>query len=461
MVSFNDLPNEIIYSLIKYLHLGDPADLANLSLVCKTLHALSEPGLEADYHFKQAYVSFRKNARNHTSVENVMLAVLHDPRAVFMIERLYVVDLPFDWIRNDPIGTVKHVMKNSGLIPEDQQHHLLKSLRKGDRDSILARLLTLLPNITCLLMEGSFHDGSAVMETLQSIARQSSGKVLSKLSEVNILPLPAVGEEPYITSFELLQSFATLPSVKTLTSEQMMDFDSAILDAENFVVAMKDSSDEENDEPTRPSRSFNLTTLNLRSSLIPTKTLTRFLEKCTALENFEYTPAYFPLDPGEKCLDYIWLNDSLLKATKSSLKSLKLLLHFQHKTNLMPIVSLRRFEVLCHIDVDMAILTGLQSNSSSATEFPLLSELLPASVQRLSLTHHQGLEMSFIQRLVQDLISTKAHNLPLLKKLEIHLIFGRDDEPLSPQDDDIIQSCVISCLEIGLSLSVTQLWAYF
>ena len=489
MTSFHDLSVETFCNVLEYLHLGDPADMKHLSLVCKPLYELSEPYLREDYDFKRAYMSFSRHSRDRTSVENVLEMILLNSRAAFMIERLHVVDSHPISISEDQFRIIRNAVRDSKLIHRETKDLVIGSVRYGDCDFLLGLLLTLLPNIVCLVIDGCFNNGTVIAETVQSIASQKSRTVLSKLSEVNIIPpvaarqssftthetmhrmlsrvrmlnTTAVEHDQHITSFELLQSFATLPSVQILSAEYMVGLGSVFIDSSNRIVGLKDNREGKNDDPMWPSK-FKLTTLNLRSSLVPMKILTKFLGKCTGLENFEYTPAYFPLDPGQRLcdyVDYVWQNDSLLRNAESSLKSLKLLLHVQHKLNLDSFVSLREFLVLTDIEVDMAILTRVPRTLSSSARFPLLSEVLPASARRVSLTHHGCLEMLFLQCLVSDLILNKARDLPVLEKLEIRLVLGIHDEPLSLRDRNIIYSCEVSCVSIGLSFSVQQLLAFF
>ena len=299
-------------------------------------------------------------------------------------------------------------------------------MKRRDTDCIVGLLLTFLLHTTSLRLEGAENADLVLSTIVRGICHGAHAlnldPPLSKLREVEITE----SDNDRQPGFGLFESFASLPSITTISSRQttFIDYDS---DDDNYEeripryvqerqlpeLTEEDPNPDYCSLPLRECR--NVEELRLPESFIPTHILTDFLQRCTKLRVFEYTPRWYPGSGG--VYQYRMTLLTCLKETANqTLEDLHLRFGAMN-IELKKIGNFRAFRSLKRIDTDLELLYNrLIDHPTSIPLRPKLSEFLPPSIERVILHFHYALSWSQLASLTECLLCDDPRGLPRLRE---------------------------------------------
>ncbi|CAF9932592.1 hypothetical protein IMSHALPRED_008936 [Imshaugia aleurites] len=255
MAGFDDLPNELVSEVLKFVL---PEDLENFAQTSKHVLLLSKPFLETHRQLIRRYTIFhsypppgqdrdtwyedmethRLETRDGFSVgplPNLFKEILNQPRVghyVRKVELDHLLNMHPDIIRNNNSDEAQGLYKRQGDlidaavaqsdVPEVRdQYECLKDNRPnpayGGEELLISLILPLLPNLNRLSMQWS--GDSYVRKTMHHRATSITG--ISWLANLKTVRLEAVCYGSL--GFEDLKLFNSLPTLKSLTASAISD----------------------------------------------------------------------------------------------------------------------------------------------------------------------------------------------------------------------------------------------
>ena len=301
---------------------------------------------------------------------------------------------------------------------------LCDGAESGDRGAILALLLFFVPNLKALrLAEFSWDTAPSLKRVILSMAEPNprTRKPLMDLSDVH---LEGAEESAKGENFEALISFATLPSMRTITG----DFVEGRIDQMvNWVF---------------PPRSSNITEIVLVDSQVKADLLAQMLIGIKALKRFTYEHRDYNGDnPEGRMMESHNIIGTLLEHAKHSLKYLSLTgrsdMQFSPDDIHPGRGSLRDFKVLKEVVIESQIYVEEHGSidfvldTGSTQKLTRLVNELPPSIESLTLVGHFVLDHA--PHLLYDLPKQKKQLLPKLEKLNILTMAQRPNSAVVKQ----------------------------
>lgn len=402
MARFSDLSSEVVVMISNFVQ---PRDLDSFFLTSKHIRELNQACITEHSMLKKNYkylISHTDSDKidNFGTLANLLRKVLTVPRAASYMEDLDIRGWRMGWITgshlddrrsNDMLSAENQILFNDAMsaskyVPADSVLSWMEGFDDGFEDQIVGLLLIVLPNISSLnLTEVSDWD-NLVADTIDRISQSPKLEALTMLKCVTIS-----GRESPIP-LRVLKSLAALPSMRQIHAENIF--------TTNF------------DQYASPPDS-KVTSLCLTKCAVEPEFLHEFLGSFTSLATFEYTDdTRVPYDTGTQS-NAFWICCSLKHHAKHCLRKLTLRSPYREKST--AIGCLRTFEVLEELDVDLG---ALLNRSCFDTGYGLLTQVLPASIKKVTLRHFSGnvMEPGHIS-LVQDVVMQRERALPHLQAL--------------------------------------------
>ena len=247
MVSFSSLPNELLIEV--WRHVLHPEDIESFALTSKEILALAEPFLGEHRTLKEKFSTYYTwRPGGNVSAAGLLKEITINPRVALYVKRLVINIWRGKW--ESPAMQVRFVSKhfmlseelNDGIVyfhkpyaetdmqifeqvvkrneyafGDDMFEVLIKAIRDGREDPIVALLLLLLTNIkhlTVTIMEDHPHFSQA----LQHVSNARDAQALRSLSEVELLSKFRYAAEDNLL---MAKAFATLPSVKKISGSRI------------------------------------------------------------------------------------------------------------------------------------------------------------------------------------------------------------------------------------------------
>ena len=216
----------------------------------------------------------------------------------------------------------------------------------------------------------------------QDTDTKSSGVLFAKLTSVTIS-----APDGYVGDIELIEAFATLPSVKIINADKVV-------------------SNTESLEAIVPDKGSNASDLNLSNADLSPHRLTIHLQRFEQLQSFTYWPTSDP--PPRYDFDAFMIITALLASTQNSLRELHI-----RSGSVTPeyMGSLRKFRVLECLEPDTDLLFG-----PSLARHQNFSTSLPSSIKEVKL-HGWRSTYANLLALLRHLIRTK-NDFPSLRRIE-------------------------------------------
>lgn len=413
MTGFNDLPNELVREV--WHHVLPPHDIASFALVSERVFDNAESFLKEYHRLKSKYSVIKSDRQQHRSIlAHLLKDVLLSPPVALYVQELHICEWHVRW-EKPPLGfsntlvsefddmaddlchlpypepdmdLFRNVIRKTDWIPPSKVGSWIKLLENGHEDPLLALLLSLLPNLCTLSLEGN-PEPTTLFTTIRRIARTAPSKWLPKLKSID---LSGVDDD-----MSLAKSFLMLPSVEKISCHNLYDNENryGVFD---FCVAPQSS---------------NVTELVVESCGGMEKGISGLLEGTKALKKFTYA------SDGDQVKAF-WIRSKLHGHCRHSLEHLSLEFKFSNSNYVGTLGSLLAFKKLRTLHVERTLLV----NPNVSREFNI-GDLLPASIEAVYLTHIHSALPSHIRTSIRSLVSAKRTRLLKLGSLGFGLNSAR------------------------------------
>ena len=375
MACFTGLPNEIYFEILGYL---PPPDLGSFFCVNKHLYDLTAIQ-RTTYHSLKRRFSTSLDTKQPGSMAKLIKSILVDPQIALYVQHFTINDCsdlrdgedPGDerepaWFTNSEIAQIKNALRDLDLLYLYdyflfmEVEETMEDVHSAPEYNLIALALMLFPNLTSIDVRG-FHDferfynlrcilADMIWQTLDT---ESSGVLFPKLTSVTV---SAPGE----AAIALIESFATLPSVK-------------IINADKFVAST------ESLETIAPAKGSKVSDLNISNADFPSYRLTVYLQRFEWLQSFTYWPTN-SLEPWYD-FDAFMIITALLASTKNSLRELHIRSGSGSEIATQEYMGiLRNFRVLEHLEINTDLLQGPHLSRDEA-----FLMFLPSSIKEVRL----------------------------------------------------------------------------
>ena len=472
MAGFNDLPNEIILTIIPLVL---PDDLENFSLTCRLIKALATRALQQHQELKREYRTwtYAEPWEPHKRLHVLLRMILENPRLAYYVKELKVRRMYLGWpskadnkspsesedesvagaltdpaddksslvsedksvarvptdlagdkssseSEDDPFASAltdpadddmvwfKKAVRKCIFVSSDEYEEWDDDLDGGCDDPILALLVTRLPNLKRLDILIDPEVSPLFLETIQRISEASS--TLNPWIPLSRLTEVRVIPQRSLIKISSVWPFLALPSVKLLESVRV--------DHDEMIPLQRHSS--------------KVIQLNwARPWEFTQKRIENFFSIFKDLQVFRLSPEYSQLIIP---WDLLRIHDSLLLHARHTLKELSLYVDDFDGEYHGYIGSLHAFECLKRLEIGYVHLLGKPGPSRKT-----LAEVLPISIEDVSL-QNCVLPRQEYRRLVIDLLRVKYQSVPSLKRLGFQQSFF-NPHLLDSEDNDLKMAC--------------------
>ena len=397
MACFTNLSNELYFEILQYL---PPPDLGSFFCINKHLYALTAIQRERHNNLKRRF-STSLNTKQPGSTAKLIESILVDPQIALYVQHFTIDGCDFgdqySWEDQDMFTDSDMALLETALRDLDYQsvtkvQKWISDMNRAPEEYLINLALTLLPNLTSIDI---LHSPDSVdSEPLYRLARRliytiqrytdtnSSGVPFAKLTSITIS-----AQDDCVGDIELIEAFATLPSVKAINAETVV-------------------SSTESLEAIVPEKSSNVSDLNIWNASLSTHRLTTHLRRFERLQSFTYWPTS---DPQPRYnFDAFMIITALSASTQNSLREL----HIRSGSATPEYMgSLRKFRVLECLETDTDLLFG-----PSPASHQNFSTSLPSSIKDVKL-HGWSSTYGKLQALLIQLTSAR-NDFPSLGRIE-------------------------------------------
>ena len=237
-MSFNALPNELIYQISQRVQ---PADLENYGRTSHRVRKVAAPFVQ---EHRQLQAQYTKISVNHVGAAKMLYEMCARPWIALYPK---TVELRghrswrnFDGPRNrertalvDEVITQKslvdeadlrYILRQTRLIPAHEVDEWLEKIDKGDEDYLFALMLACLPNIRRLRILLDHTKLEQVKEMIRSIKRQPpdamGNRALSKLKAAYVLEKDT--SDNGVCDLEMFPLLASLPGIQSMHGRNLV-----------------------------------------------------------------------------------------------------------------------------------------------------------------------------------------------------------------------------------------------
>ena len=380
MACFTHLSNELFFEILRYL---PPPDLGSFFCINKHLYALTAIQRIRYSSFKRRF-STSLNTKQPGSTARLLESIFLDPQIALYVQHFTIdgcSDIREDGFTDSDMAPLETSLRDPADLSDDEVQECISDLSGAPEDHLIGLALVFFPNLTSIDIRYSrdfeCHTFYRLSRLLKNTIRQytdtkSNGVLFPKLTSVTI-STPGNGD------IELIEVFATLPSVKIVNSEKFV-------------------SNTESLEAIVPEKGSNVSDLNISNADLSPRRLTIHLQRFERLQSFTYWPTSDP-QPWYK-FDAFMIITALLASTQNSLREL----HIRSGSATPEYMgSLRKFRVLECLETDTDLLFGPKGYQNFSTS-------LPSSIKEVKL---------------HGWLSAYRH----LKALLVHLTGAKNDFP--------------------------------
>ena len=400
--AFSRLSNELILQI--WSHVLEPKDVESFALASRNVYDLASEFLQEHRTLKDRYstLSFVVNSMSSSSAET-LAEILLNPRAALYVNEICISDWSCVWgdaatVPLDSIDTMQlfeEAVKTSAFIPESEAESWNLENRAGAESNNLALSVSLLPNVKRFTLDsGLHHERRRLPEMIVRIGKSPVAAALSHLTDVTL----GYEDSKIIDSdFAWVQTFSSLRSVKTIRGWGVGQVDGGLEDWYSL-----------------PSRWSNVTNLHLGCCNIDFKRLSTYFKCLAGLQSFSYSSmSQYPFD----IFDTFWLCAGLAH-TAHSLKTLHISSRdgkYRHMGSLAGLKAL----------TELSTEYGMLLDYNAELEDEKLVQMLPSSIEKVTLKHNNRYEIEEVQRPILGMCKVKADRLPNLKVLTYEIdIYG-------------------------------------
>lgn len=303
------LSNEVLYEIIEKI---GPYHIEAFASTCQILRTLSSPAMQRHRQLRRRYSKIEFG--NHGKLRGdhpifTLRDILKDPEIAHYSHTLGIGvylgedDLDFDdgrerlKVSREEIQAVAHdcvdlftaALSQCPFVEKQEIQTWTAALLAGEDGAAVGILLTLLPNLKTIQMEGEiFGELEALIERVADDYNGSSvtqTQALKKLEKVQFLPFdgtPEYGDESFETLFYSIGPLFAIPSVRTVSA--------------SFLLSLRDDVFE---WPYK-ARSSHVTELSLDHSTVSGASLPNLLSGIHSLRRFTYSAGgYWGQEQGQ------------------------------------------------------------------------------------------------------------------------------------------------------------------
>lgn len=402
-MSFNTLPNELIYQISQRVQ---PADLESYGCTSHRVRNIAAPFVQEHRQLKSQYTQV---CLSHAAAAELVYDICARPWIALYPQSLEVKSNR-NWrtlenprnrdraqveritIKRTLIkeADIKDLLLKPGLIPIHDVGRWLAEISRGEEDHLFALLLASLPNVERLVVRLDQMRMEQMKDMVRSIKLQPTlphrPKALSKLSDARILEREGASS----CDLELFPLLASLPGLKSLYGRNLVG---------NYRQCYRDGW------LSYPGASPTITHISLETCGMSVEGLEMLCGSINALRSFKYI--------AHRAGWGLYRFSDTFKAAQSTLEELVLSTGAGESRY---IGSLRGFTALKHLTVDSGMLVQ-RAKMQRAVEF------LPASIETATLAGN-SLTKPQEQQFLGDLYRPSFH-YPKLRALYVDDSWGR------------------------------------
>ena len=347
MPGFTNLSNELYFEILRYL---PPPDLGSFFCINKHLYALTAIQRIRYSSLKRRF-STSLNTKQPGSTARLLESIFVNPQIALYVQH-FTIDGCSDFGEIDYTGSdmapLETALRDLADLSVDEVQECISDLSDAPEDHLIGLALMFFPNLTSIDIRYSrdfesqtfYRLSRLLINTIRQYTdTKSNGVLFPKLTSVTI-STPGDGDT------ELIQVFATLPSVKIVNAEKLVSNTEAL----EAIVLEKGS---------------NVSDLNISNADLSPRGLTIHLQRFEKLQSFTYWPTSDPEPQYE--FDAFMIITALLASTQNSLREL----HIRSgSADPEYMGSLRKFRVLENLETDTDLLFGPERYQNFSTSLP-------------------------------------------------------------------------------------------
>lgn len=405
-MSFNNLPNEIIYQISSRVQ---PADLENYGRTSHRIQNIAAPFVQEHRQLKKKYT---KISLNHIDAAKLFYEICARPWVALYPRHLEVKSnrewRTFENSRHRArAAQVEEVMlkrsttdlddiwctiRRTGLIPESDTGVWVHGIDRGDEDYLFAIMLACLPNLERVIVRLDRIMLEQVKEMVRTIKRQPSNpyrpKALSKLRDTRVIER----EGSNTCDLELFPLLASLPGIQVLHGRNLVGM---------YRECYRDGW------LSYPGASSTITHISLETCGMSVEGLEKLCESIKTLRSFRYV--------AHRAGWGLHRIGDLLKNARGTLEELVL---STGSGGYRFIGTLRAFTSLRHLTVDSGMLIQRGKMSRAV-------DILPASIETATLAGN-SLTRPYEEQFLADLYRP-SFSFPKLRNLRVDDSWGLRD----------------------------------
>ena len=237
-MSFNALPNELIYQISERVQ---PADLENYG---RTSHRIKEIAAPLVQEHRQLKAEYTKISVNHVAAAKMLYELCARPWIALYPESVELrghrswrnfggprnrerAVLVAEVIRKRAFvdeADLRDILRRTRLIPAHEVDRWLEQINTGDEDFLFALMLACLPNIRRLTIQLDHTKLEQVKEMIRSIKRRTpdvhGDRALSKLKDVYVLEKDT--SDNGVCDLEMFPLLASLPGIQSMHGRNLV-----------------------------------------------------------------------------------------------------------------------------------------------------------------------------------------------------------------------------------------------
>ncbi|MCJ1453606.1 hypothetical protein MMC28_003953 [Mycoblastus sanguinarius] len=445
MRGFADCPPEIISAFWELV--VSPEDIKNFALVSKAIYGVAGPFIEQHHILRKKYLSYAYDPKFPNNMPATLLKDIQmNPHVALYVEKLFIQDYVTEfngdvwqtpredsvsWDEGYPeenLELFRQQIRSSVFVPSEKAPYWIGHLNEGDEATIIALLLTLLPNLQTLLINNAEDD--YILGTVSRLVNDPGAELLSKLTRVELNYDSSVPHQ----DMHSVALFARLPSIQTITGTGIISTDSEGTIHKDLLVPYKSSGLEE---------------LSFGLCGISTKDLFDLLEGIKALKKFEYTcprGVYKQQEYSSDPFDPFLIRAALLSHARHSLESLTLFQTNGTQTYVGNLQMFKALKILC-IEYDRRH----RIEEENPTKF---LDTLPTSIEKIELFGVNSGCTIHLDNFIPCLLEAKTLRLTKLNELCYETQTYENFTQLIGCHRERVNELSIACEQKGVSFEI-------